>query len=76
MVFYVIRCDNDIYPVEVQSGRSSQKKSLLVYMNKYQPRYAIRCSPVTLKYAVHILLSSHILNVSFYFLSQCINNKG
>ena len=36
--------DNDIYPVEVKAGKSTQAKSLSVYSNLYNPKYAIRIS--------------------------------
>lgn len=57
--------DNDaIYPIEVKSGNTHRKKSLQIYIQKYQPNLAIRLSPMNLK------LDGLILNCPLYFLSK------
>ncbi len=61
---FIIQRDNDIYPIEVKSGESLKKKSLLVYINKYKPTLSIRCSPMNLK------RDGSILNIPFYLLDQ------
>ena len=61
---FIIEQDNLIYPVEVKSGESSQKKSLLMYVNKYKPSISIRCSPMNLKH------DGAILNMPFYLFEQ------
>jgi len=43
-VDFVIRREGDIIPVEVKSADNTQAKSLKVYMEAYQPRYAIKLS--------------------------------
>ncbi|OGT48434.1 MAG: hypothetical protein A3E82_03815 [Gammaproteobacteria bacterium RIFCSPHIGHO2_12_FULL_38_11] len=61
---FIIQNDDNIYPVEVKSGESSRKKSLLVYADKYKPVISIRCSPMNLK------RDRGILNVPFYLFEQ------
>lgn len=57
--------ENDmIYPLEVKSGLSARKKSLLIYMQKYHPTLAIRISPMNLK------LDGQLLNCPLYMLSK------
>ncbi len=46
---FIIEDDDIIYPIEVKSGLSSKKKSLLVYANKYHPKIQVRISPMNLK---------------------------
>lgn len=44
-VDFLLYTDNDgIIPVEVKSGDNTQSKSLKIYMEKYNPKYAIRIS--------------------------------
>ena len=44
-VDYVLQLEQDIYPVEVKSGLSRNKKSLKSYENKYEPKLIYRVSP-------------------------------
>jgi len=46
---FIIQDEDVIYPLEVKSGVSSKKKSLLVYAKKYHPKTQIRISPLNLK---------------------------
>ena len=41
---FIIKQEGDVIPVEVKSGRRTTSKSLNQYINKYQPKYAIRIS--------------------------------
>ncbi len=61
---FIIQHEVDIYPIEVKSGETSHKKSLLVYADKYKPTLSIRCSPMNLK------RDGHILNVPFYLMDN------
>lgn len=47
-VDYLIQDEHDVLPLEVKSGKTSRKKSLLVYGDKYGASLA-RCSPMNLK---------------------------
>ncbi len=42
---FIIQNNNKIYPVEVKSGLSRNKKSLLSYSEKYKPELIFRLSP-------------------------------
>jgi len=42
---YVFQHNEHIYPLEVKSGYSGQKKSLLVYRDKFKPKLLLRTSP-------------------------------
>ena len=44
-VDFIIQKDNEIYPIEVKSGLSRSKKSLVSYQNKYKPKLIYRVSP-------------------------------
>lgn len=46
---FIIQKDDKVLPIEVKSGTSRQKKSLRVYIDKYQPEYAVVISPQNLK---------------------------
>lgn len=59
---FIIQHENHIYPVEVKSGETNKKRSLLVYQSKYDPILSIRVSPLNLK------KDGSILNIPFYFL--------
>ena len=43
-VDFLLYTDDGIIPVEVKSSENTQSKSLNVYINKYNPKYAIRIS--------------------------------
>ncbi len=61
---FVISLQDKAYPLEVKSGISSKKKSLLTYIQKYQPSFGIRVSPMNLK------LNGAILNCPLYFIEK------
>lgn len=46
---FIIQVDDVIYPLEVKSGISTKKKSLLEYAKKYHPKMQIRISAMNLK---------------------------
>lgn len=48
-VDFLVEDDGEIFPLEVKSGASSKKKSLLVYKEKYKPRLISRASLMNLK---------------------------
>jgi hypothetical protein len=48
-VDFLLEHEGEIFPLEVKSGISSKKKSLLVYKEKYQPRLISRASLMNLK---------------------------
>ncbi|HVE44732.1 MAG TPA: AAA family ATPase [Gammaproteobacteria bacterium] len=56
--------DDNIYPLEVKSGASNKKKSLQLYLKKYEPRLGIRLSPMNLK------KDGDILNCPLYLLDH------
>ena len=43
-VDFVIQLDGNIIPIEVKSANNTRAKSLKIYMDKYQPEYAIKLS--------------------------------
>jgi len=47
-VDFIFRHEEAIYPLEVKSGYTSQKKSLLFYRDKYKPKLILRTSPQNL----------------------------
>ena len=47
-VDFILQQEEFIYPLEVKSGNSKQKKSLLLYQDKYKPRSILRASPQNL----------------------------
>lgn len=61
---FILQHQDLIYPIEVKSGISTKKKSLLMYMQKYQPSLAIRTSPMNLK------LDGPVLNCPLYLVGQ------
>ena len=44
-VDFIIQNGNKVYPLEVKSGLSKIKKSLISYSQKYHPELIFRCSP-------------------------------
>jgi uncharacterized protein len=61
---FVIQNEDEIYPIEVKSGSSNKKKSLKVYIEKYEPKLAIRVSPMNLR------KDGQFLNCPLYLLSE------
>ena len=43
-IYFLIKRDGDIIPIEVKSGRRTNSKSLNEYIKKYNPKYSIRIS--------------------------------
>lgn len=63
-VDFIVPFENAIYPLEVKSGTSSKKKSLLVYDQKYQPPVLNRASLMNLK------KDDRFCNYPLYFLEK------
>lgn len=63
-VDFLIEGDHEIYPLEVKSGESTKKKSLLVYGEKYKPSILCRATLMNLKY------DGKICNYPLYLISQ------
>ncbi len=61
---FILEHDDVVYPLEVKSGNSSKKKSLLVYGNTYHPSVLIRTSPMNLK------KNGDILNCPLYLIEN------
>ncbi len=64
---FLFQVDDKLYPLEVKSGISTKKKSLITYAKKYEPAIAIRLSPMNLK------LDGTILNCPLYLLENLAN---
>ena len=45
---FIFRHEDIIYPMEVKSGYSKQKKSLLSFRDKFHPKFLLRTSPQNL----------------------------
>ncbi|MES2199964.1 MAG: AAA family ATPase [Chlamydiota bacterium] len=63
-VDFLLEKDHEIYPLEVKSGTSQKKKSLLVYNQKYAPSKLIRASSMNLKH------DGDIYNYPLYLISR------
>lgn len=63
-VDFIIEQDGSIYPLEVKSGNSSKKKSLIVYGDTYQPAMLIRTSPMNLR------KDGKVLNCPLYLIEE------
>lgn len=50
---FVIQRDGNIIPIEVKAAENTKAKSLRIYMDKYQPAYAIRLSAKNFGYEDH-----------------------
>lgn len=61
---FLTEIDNEIYPLEIKSGESKQKKSLLVYNDVYAPAKLLRTSTLNLK------RDGNIYNCPLYLISQ------
>ncbi|MDX8431647.1 MAG: AAA family ATPase [Candidatus Algichlamydia australiensis] len=60
---FLLECDHEIYPLEVKSGTSPKKKSLLVYADKYAPERLCRATLMNLK------IDGKIANFPLYLVS-------
>lgn len=63
-VDFLLEHDGKIYPLEVKSGNSKKKKSLLVYNDKYDPPSLSRATLMNLKQ------DGKICNYPLYFISR------
>lgn len=63
-VDFLIEEIHEIYPLEVKSGTSQKKKSLLVYNQKYSPSKLIRATTMNLKH------DGAIYNYPLYLISR------
>ena len=63
-VEFIVQTGSQIVPVEVKSGTNLRAKSLAVYMNKYQPRLAVRSSVANYK------KTDNLYGVPFYLLNN------
>lgn len=61
---FLLEEDHAIYPLEVKSGESQKKKSLLIYNQKYDPSKLIRTSTMNLKH------NGNIYNYPLYLISR------
>ena len=61
---FLLQHNDSIYPLEVKSGTSTRKKSLAAYIQKYQPKLALRTSPMNLK------LDGNVLNCPLYLMGR------
>lgn len=63
-VDFLLEYDGEIFPLEVKSGTSTKKKSLLVYNEKYHPSLISRASLMNLKQ------DGNVCNYPLYFISR------
>lgn len=63
-VDFLVEEDHGIYPLEVKSGESQKKKSLLVYNQKYAPSQLVRATAMNLKH------DGDIYNYPLYLISR------
>lgn len=57
---FIFNIGSSIYPLEVKSGTSKHKKSLLSYFEKYHPRLMLRASPM------NFCRDNHFCNIPLY----------
>lgn len=67
-VEFIVQTGSQIVPVEVKSEINLRAKSLAVYMNKYQPRLAVRSSVANYK------KTDNLYDVPFYLLNNFFQN--
>ena len=65
---FIVQTGSQIVPVEVKSGTNLRAKSLAVYMNKYQPRLAVRSAVANYK------KTDNLYDVPFYLLNNFFQN--
>lgn len=66
-VDFIMQYENKLYPVEVKSGQTSKKKSLLVYKERYHPKKLYRISPMNLRQ------DGQIINCPLYLAERFLN---
>ncbi len=59
-VDFIVQNGESIYPLEVKSGLSKNKKSLISYNEKYSPKLLFRCSPR------NFTCDGHFINLPLY----------
>lgn len=67
-VEFIVQTGSQIVPVEVKSGTNLRAKSLAVYMNKYQPRLAVRSSVANYK------KTDNLYDIPIYLLNNFFQN--
>jgi len=63
---FIFRHEEFIYPLEIKSGYTGQKKSLLIYRDKYKPKLVLRASPQNLD------KQDGFINVPLYLVGQLL----
>lgn len=63
---FLLESEHEIYPLEVKSGNSQKKKSLLVYGNKYSPSKLLRTTLMNLKH------DGNVYNFPLYLVSKIL----
>ncbi len=63
-VDFVFQYEDAVYPLEIKSGLSNKKKSLLVYQDKYKPELSLRVSPQNLD------KQDKFINLPLYLVGQ------
>ncbi len=63
-VDFLLEHNGEIFPIEVKSGTSTKKKSLLVYRDKHKPRLLFRTGLLNLK------RDDNFCNYPLYFISR------
>ena len=63
-VDFILQNQNKLYPIEVKSGMSRNKKSLRSYADKYKPEKLIRISPR------NFTIDNNFINLPLYAISQ------
>ena len=48
-VDFVVQCESNVFPIESKAGTNLKAKSLKVYMDKYNPKFAVRTSQADYK---------------------------
>ncbi len=66
-VDFVIEKNNAIYPIEVKSGLSRNKKSLQSYSEKYNPKLKFRLSPR------NFVIQDDFINIPLYSVNRIFN---
>ena len=69
-VDYLYEFEGKILPIEVKAGNSAHLKSLMIYLNKYNPKMAVRFSPNKLD------LKNSIISIPLYATSTYFNNPN
>jgi predicted AAA+ superfamily ATPase len=69
-VDFLLETDHEIVPLEVKSGESQKKKSLLVYGQKYSPSHLYRTTLMNLK------ADGNIVNYPLYLIGRLLCDKA